>query len=224
MKLSKDVVDYLYDMADSDDTMDGLRKQAMKELGALIIKDQEQVPKPPENSEPKAGVYAISYVQDKKVFCIKVVREVMQLGLKEAKDIVEAVIGDHFAQKKFLITLTSTQAFAMKKVCLEYGFPMDFHAEVNSPKEIVRSCFLRFSTDSKTVEVFAQQPTIATGYACVLVSFTIPTAVFEPTILRAEVNLPPAGYEVDMITADLQQALTMSYGQGVKLVVEGTKG
>lgn len=125
-------------------------------------------------------------------------------------------------------TPANPNQFVRKKALAELAFLAGVHipdtvgdVASNPIVDVVkRSCYLIFKESSKGVGVTAKPPSVAPGEISVRVDVSIPNSLFSPTQLRVKVDLPEsAGLSPEAIV-DLQQAVGMSYGKAVQLIVE----
>jgi len=192
-------------------------KVPLNKLMLEVAKAIHTTPKGPLVASDQATVYHVAYPNEKKVTCIKLIREFTGLGLKEAKDLCES--GDIVNSKHtFTLLISVKDAFLWGPKFAEHGITLS--APGDAIHDIVkRTTYLVFHCDSKTVELFAKPMKVAEGSVCIEVTAHIPQSAFYATTLRANVTLPPGGVGESVVT-DIEQAVGMAYGKQVKLIFQ----
>lgn len=108
-------------------------------------------------------------------------------------------------------------------VALEQSFAKDAEtAPEFKLNTVTRTCYLSFTEHSKTISVSMKKPSAGSGKVSVEVTINIPKSLFHSTKMKATVNLPNGGLSQEALV-DVQNALTMAYGNHVELIVQAAE-
>lgn len=223
--ISDDTAKWLFDTIDSVKWDQGhpdskkhtaMRKKALMELAVLISKM-------PPLEEDSHYVWLVSDGGHhwNKVGCIKLVRELTGMGLKEAKDKVEGVLDD-LGLNTFSIKCKAFQAEMFEALgCTVTKTLVAKEGTIPQVTEMVeRACYLKFSEASTTVKVYGNEPPTGEGEVAMFVTAKIPKSLFSSIKLRAHLNVPEGPGVSEEMLLDLKNAVGMSYGKAVQLIVE----
>lgn len=221
--LSTDVANWLFDVVDktqydgSDNAFFVMRKEAIVQLALMMAAQSDEADKKEEkiSASVQTPPWGDAALLTDKVSTIKLIRSLTGLGLKEAKDMSEL---PHFSLK-----MTAAQAEVFMKCGCQVTFPTPVTI-APAPNVVKRSVYLVFNDKSATVLAKAKHPMVGAGEVALRLDVSLPGSLFSAIQLRAQVDIPESAGISPEALVDLKQALGMSYGKSVQLIVEPANG